>query len=89
MRRRSEIENDLAFVLNYINDVYTNNPTQRGIYVGEALNRLTKDVLSDFKDDCDVCEGARGGIPGNENLIRIDGEFTSMCDYCHTDYINK
>ena len=86
MRRRSSIENDLAFVLNYINDTYTDNPTQRGVYVGEAFERLTKDVLI---DDCDICEGAKGGIPGNENLIRVDGEFVSMCDYCHSDHMNK
>lgn len=29
-------------------------------------------------DDCAVCHGANGGIPGNENVI--DGKL--MCDYC-------
>lgn len=33
------------------------------------------------KDKCEVCEGKRGGIPGNENVV--DGII--MCDYCHAD----
>lgn len=89
MRKRSHIENDLAFVLNYINDTYAADPTQRGVYVGEAFDRLKNDLLTDLKDDCDVCEGTSGGVPGNENLVRIDGEFVSMCDYCHSNYLEK
>ena len=89
MRKRNEIENDLTFVLGYINDSYTANPSQRGVDVGEAFGRLTKDLLVDSRDDCDVCDGTRGGTPGNENLIRVDGEFVSMCDYCHADHIKS
>lgn len=29
-------------------------------------------------DDCEVCDGARGGVKGNENII--DGK--RVCDYC-------
>lgn len=30
-------------------------------------------------DNCEVCKGANGGVPGNENVI--NGVVT--CDYCH------
>lgn len=30
-------------------------------------------------DECTVCRGMRGGVPGNENIV--DG--VVMCDYCH------
>lgn len=30
-------------------------------------------------DDCEVCKGAMGGVPGNENYV----EGVVMCDYCH------
>jgi hypothetical protein len=29
-------------------------------------------------DDCEVCLGRNGGVPGNENIV--DG--IVMCDYC-------
>jgi hypothetical protein len=34
-------------------------------------------------DACATCGGARGGVPGNENMV--DGK--PMCDYCHGDLI--
>lgn len=34
------------------------------------------------KDDCSVCQGARGGVKGNEN-VRADGSL--ICDYCSAD----
>ena len=33
-------------------------------------------------DDCEMCMGTRGGVPGNENVLR-DGRV--ICDYCHAD----
>lgn len=36
---------------------------------------LDKDRL----DGCEICHGAKGGVPGNEN--RIGGKV--VCDYCH------
>ena len=33
------------------------------------------------RDDCVVCGGTRGGMPGNENLING----VPVCDYCHAD----
>jgi len=32
-------------------------------------------------DNCEVCDGAKGGVRGNEN--RIGG--LVACDYCHAD----
>ncbi len=31
------------------------------------------------RDACESCHGARGGVPGNENIVggRV------LCDYCH------
>ena len=34
-------------------------------------------------DACDICDGRRGGVPGNEN--RVGGIL--MCDYCHADHL--
>jgi hypothetical protein len=38
----------------------------------------TKTVLYRTKDDCTRCNGDRGGVHGNENVI--DGK--AVCDYC-------
>jgi hypothetical protein len=32
-------------------------------------------------DKCEICEGKRGGVPGNENII----QGIIVCDYCHAD----
>ena len=43
-------------------------------------------LLAGFRaklDACTVCRGARGGEPGNENIV--DG--VVMCDYCHADKV--
>ena len=34
-----------------------------------------------MKDSCEVCYGEKGGVPGNENLIK---GFV-VCDYCSCD----
>lgn len=34
-------------------------------------------------DECTVCHGNSGGVPGNENIIA--GEL--VCDYCHARLI--
>ncbi|AXQ68451.1 hypothetical protein HOT99_gp166 [Caulobacter phage CcrBL10] len=36
------------------------------------------------RDGCEVCNGARGGVPGNENVV--DGKV--VCDYCHVDIMD-
>jgi hypothetical protein len=30
-------------------------------------------------DACEVCNGANGGVPGNESIVKG----LVMCDYCH------
>jgi hypothetical protein len=32
-------------------------------------------------DKCEICKGAKGGTPGNENII--NGQI--VCDYCHAE----
>lgn len=39
------------------------------------------DNKGDSKDNCEICKGAKGGVPGNENII--DGK--AVCDYCHAN----
>lgn len=34
-------------------------------------------------DACQICNGMRGGEPGNENVVNG----VIMCDYCHADTI--
>lgn len=36
-------------------------------------------------DHCEICDGTRGGVPGNENIIESCGEKVVMCDYCSAD----
>ncbi|AFU86738.1 hypothetical protein D869_gp176 [Caulobacter phage CcrRogue] len=36
------------------------------------------------RDGCEVCNGSRGGVPGNENVV--DGKV--VCDYCHVDIMD-
>lgn len=50
-----------------------------------ASGRTLEDVLhvlrtgTRLRDDCSICQGRSGGVPGNENVIR--GKL--VCDYCH------
>jgi hypothetical protein len=37
------------------------------------------------RDNCEVCHGTQGGVPGNEN--RING--IVMCDYCHAEWMEQ
>lgn len=63
-----------------------------GCFVDEAIVewesaswRTLEDVLhvmrtgTRLRDDCSICHGRSGGVPGNENVIR--GKL--VCDYCH------
>lgn len=40
---------------------------------------IAQAMAGQWTDDCEICDGVRGGVPGNENVI--DG--VVMCDYCH------
>ena len=35
-------------------------------------------------DNCQVCKGEKGGLLGNENIIKG----IIVCDYCHVDYMD-
>ena len=35
------------------------------------------------RDNCSVCHGGQGGVPGNENII--DGK--TVCDYCSVEML--
>lgn len=37
--------------------------------------------LDDKPAPCEICKGARGGVPGNENFV----QGVRLCDYCHAD----
>ncbi len=59
---------------------------------GAAEDYIAKHTLSaapspaestGVRDACSRCHGARGGTPGNENII--DGK--PVCDYCHADQL--
>jgi hypothetical protein len=41
--------------------------------------------LPSTRDDCEICHGAREGVPGNENVV--DGKL--MCDECTGDFLFK
>jgi hypothetical protein len=53
---------------------------------GYSLLIGLRDAISNIdhtKDDCQVCGGRRGGVPGNENVV--DGKL--VCDYCEASRI--
>lgn len=55
-----------------------------GIADKRTSPRLQK-ILDSLKDGCEICGGAKGGVPGNENII--DGK--RVCDYCHAEMLEK
>lgn len=50
---------------------------------GRAEEALAMEQMRMMRDGCEVCDGAQGGVPGNEN--RIEGRV--VCDYCHAFYL--
>lgn len=88
----------LCWILDYDRDKYVNvevvgvpgvQSIKRGyVYktaarAGEGTCFSHEELCKLLKDDCEVCDGKRGGALGNENIV--DG--TVMCDYCHADHI--
>ncbi len=47
------------------------------------MKKQKKNKDGKVKDKCEICKGERGGIPGNENIVKG----TIICDYCHADYL--
>lgn len=41
------------------------------------------------KDACEVCKGAKGGTPGNENILVVNGKPVVVCDYCHAAHLRQ
>lgn len=59
-------------------------------YLQEKIAHVRKQFASEIaRDACEICHGAKGGEPGNENIVPIDGKETVMCDYCHAEYVSK
>ena len=48
-----------------------------------AIYRALAGYLREDDDVCQLCRGARGGVPGNENVIPLAGLKVTVCDYCH------
>jgi len=47
----------------------------------QALKILLATPAQPDRDACQICHGAKGGVPGNENIV--DG--VTICDYCHAE----
>lgn len=53
----------------------------------DTTNRLIN-LLNDklfnlgVRDSCELCHGEKRGVPGNENIVDINGKLTFVCDYC-------
>lgn len=47
-----------------------------------------------IKDSCEICNGDRGGVPGNENIHYISVMGTAIkysiiaCDYCSSEWFS-
>lgn len=42
-------------------------------------------IMQQQRDGCTICNGQKGGVKGNENVI--NGEL--VCDYCHAELIGN
>lgn len=42
-------------------------------------------LVSYPRDNCQICHGEKGGVPGNENIV----DSTVMCDYCHSAHMES
>lgn len=50
-----------------------------------AVNELHAELWAMLTDECEICQGASGGVLGNENII--DG--VTVCDYCSVELEGK
>jgi len=48
--------------------------------LGDYLEGETEEPAYDV---CQLCHGARGGVPGTEHVISLAGLEVKVCDYCH------
>jgi hypothetical protein len=54
-------------------------PPSTGADTERARSDDPESAAAPQRDNCELCHGTRGGVPGNEN--RVDGKV--ICDYCH------
>jgi len=59
------------------------NPKLRKIQTG--VNQLLAELWAMQTDNCEICQGASGGILGNENII----DDVTVCDYCSAELKDK
>lgn len=60
--------------------------SEMAMFIDGIFQGITMHVIKgNTKDGCETCQGARGGVPGNENII--DGK--KVCDYCHADMMRN
>lgn len=63
---------------------FSPNPSEGSIPIfvhpGKIIYMKATERPAPAKDECEVCHGERGGVPGNENVI--DGKI--VCDNCHS-----
>lgn len=53
-----------------------------------------KRIKNKLKDDCELCFGEKGGVPGNENIHYVSVQGTNIkytvkvCDYCSSKWFS-
>lgn len=52
--------------------------------LGEVESYTVAELDELLRDNCEVCKGEKGGMLGNENIVRG----IRMCDYCHASERN-
>ena len=79
-RTLHEIEADLLSILNYLNDTF--DGSRRGVKVGEALGRISDDLI-DGKQGCADCGVPIDVMKDEEHLVRVaDDKWISVCAMC-------
>ena len=55
-----------------------------GTDAGSLTDKENLDIVRAIHevDACEFCHGTKGGVPGNENILTIDGVKMIACDYC-------
>lgn len=73
-------ETDLERVVHLAYQILTNERTRQSLLEGMAHQTIVEERLREMfaRDECEFCQGAKGGVRGNEN--RFSG--ITVCDYC-------
>ena len=85
--------NEFGVYVNILDERYPEEPAQ--VYIHNIARAFKsgdytipthgQDATDRYRDECEVCEGTRGGLRGNENFV--NGKV--MCDYCSADFLQK